>query len=76
MPPPLKIVLGASMVAATAFAWSALVTLFGAGGALIAILPALLIGAGGILAIAQLAEMAFVALRGATASSASQRPAA
>jgi hypothetical protein len=53
----LKAALVALMFAATAVAWAALVALFGRDGAAVAVWPALLIGAGGVLTIAQLADM-------------------
>lgn len=46
------------MIAAAALVWAAFIALFGWGGAVLSIWPATLIGAGGALAIAQLAEVA------------------
>ncbi len=52
-----KAALGGLMLAGAALAFAWLTTLFGAEGAPFALAPALLIGGGGVLTIAQLAEL-------------------
>jgi len=51
------------MFAASGLAWIILIALFGTAGAVLAIWPAVLIGAGGVLATAQLALLASLAFR-------------
>ncbi len=58
-----KLALGSLLLGGTLLAWTCLVSLFGAGGAALALPPALLIGGGGALTIAQLVEMLGKTLR-------------
>lgn len=52
-----KLALAGLVLAGAAVAWGWLISLFGAQGAPLAVLPALLIGGGGVLTIAQLAQL-------------------